>query len=174
MSSDELQLLDEFNKLVQLLDLGSKVETQAAEFTEHMYLLLEARNKPVQWAADSPLLASSTRKSVSPVTYADLKKFFDRICACNYWNKELQAQLAAEAAAAAAAEQAAAEAEARAVAEAAEAQRQADLAAAQLLAEQQAAAQAAAAAALVAQQMSQIQLNSNLHHHVEGAEQGIV
>jgi len=75
LSSEELNLLDEFNKLVEPASLGVKLETAATEFADHLLGLLEAKNKPV---------------ATLGLTYAELKKIFDRIIAAPYWTQEPQ------------------------------------------------------------------------------------
>jgi hypothetical protein len=99
LSAEELELLDEFGKLVQPLDLGPTSEARATEVTEHMCSLLEVSSTPVQWPAQSPL-AQQPRT----VLLTDVKAFFERVSTADYWDKALQAQLIADAAVAAAAE----------------------------------------------------------------------
>lgn len=104
MTQKELDLLDEFSELVQSIDLGAKLDSNASEAADHLLFLIESKNKVI------PSL---------DVTYVDLRKLFDRIFASPYWNKEA---LAAEAAAAAEVAAAAAAAEAAANKAAAESQ----------------------------------------------------
>ena len=75
LSSEELNLLDEFNNLVEPASLGVKLEAAATEFADHLLGLLEAKNKPV---------------ATLGLTYAELKKIFDRIIAAPYWTQEPQ------------------------------------------------------------------------------------
>ena len=105
LTQKELDLLDDFSTLVQSIDLGSKLDSNASEAADHLLYLIESKNKTI------PTL---------DVTYADLRKLFDRIFVSSYWNKEAVA--AAAAAAVAAAEEAAAAAASKAVAESQEVQ----------------------------------------------------
>ena len=84
LSADELAQLDDFNKLVDGQELGARLDAACADSAEHMFNLIEAKNKPVQWGAEA-----SSRPNV---TYSELRKLFDRIFAASYWNKEQQQQ----------------------------------------------------------------------------------
>ena len=73
LTDKELGLLDDFSGLVQSIELGSKLDANAAESTEHLIYLIESKNKPI------PSME---------ITYAELRKLFDRIINAVYWNKE--------------------------------------------------------------------------------------
>lgn len=74
ITQSDLDLLDNFSKIVQGFNLGSKLDQTASESADHLIALLDAKNKPI------PQLAQ--------VTYSDLRKLFDRIFASPYWNRE--------------------------------------------------------------------------------------
>lgn len=79
MSEQELQFLDEFNKLVGSVEMGAKFDALSSEAAEHLVALIEAKNKPIT-ALNNAINTS--------ITYQDLKKLFDRIQAASYWLKE--------------------------------------------------------------------------------------
>lgn len=72
LSQSDLELLDAFDKLVAPGELGAKIESCSGEFADHLFNLMEGKNKPIQ------TLETQT-------TYAELKKLFERIMAAPYW-----------------------------------------------------------------------------------------
>lgn len=72
LSQSDLELLDAFDKLVAPGELGAKYESCSGEYADHLFNLMEGKNKPIQ------SLATQT-------TYAELKKLFDSIMAAPYW-----------------------------------------------------------------------------------------
>ena len=82
LTQAELDLLDEFSKLVQGIELGAKLESNTAEAADHLLSLIEAKNKQVQ-----------ALESNRQVTYADLRKVFDRILSSSYWTKDTTAAI---------------------------------------------------------------------------------
>lgn len=79
LTEQELNLLDEFNKLVSPTELGSKLETSSNESADHLLNTIEGRNKPI---------TSLNQELVGQVTYSDVKKLFDRIFTSSYWTRE--------------------------------------------------------------------------------------
>lgn len=75
LTQEELESLDEFNKLVAPCSLDAKLEAASVEFAEHLSALIEGKNKPI------PALPNS-------VTYSELKKLFDRVLSAPYWTEE--------------------------------------------------------------------------------------
>lgn len=75
MTQNELDLLDAFDKLVSPCELGAKLESGSGEFADHLYNLIEAKNKPINTLT-------------TQITYAELKKLFERILAAPYWTEE--------------------------------------------------------------------------------------
>lgn len=74
LSQSDLELLDAFDKLVAPGELGAKLESCSGEFADHLYNLMDGKNKPIQ------TLTTQT-------TYAELKKLFERIMAAPYWTE---------------------------------------------------------------------------------------
>ncbi len=70
-------MLDEFNKLVEPVIPGVKLDSAASEFADHLVCLIEGKNKPIT------ALSGTTQ-----VTYSDLKKIFDRILSSSYWTQQ--------------------------------------------------------------------------------------
>ncbi len=66
--------MDAFDKLVAPGELGAKLESCSGEFADHLYNLMDGKNKPIQ------TLTTQT-------TYAELKKLFERIMAAPYWTE---------------------------------------------------------------------------------------
>lgn len=79
MTQKQLDLLDDFSQLVQSIELGSKLDANAAEAAEHLLYLIESKNKLI------PSLESKQQ-----ITYSDLRKLFDQVLSSNYWNKQQQ------------------------------------------------------------------------------------
>ena len=77
LTQKELDLLDDFSKLVQGIELGAKLESSATEAADHLLWLIESKNKPVQ-----------SLESNQVITYAELRKLFDRILNSGYWTKD--------------------------------------------------------------------------------------
>lgn len=75
-----MNALDEYNKLVQPMEvLNSKTESAAIESADHIYNLIEGKNKQIT--------ALSVEIVGATFTYSDLKKVFDRIMNSTYWNR---------------------------------------------------------------------------------------
>jgi len=77
LKQDELNLLEEFGKLVSptLINNGSKFETEIVESVEHLLALVDAKSKPIPGIK-------------KPSTYADLHKLFDKVHKSAYWTKK--------------------------------------------------------------------------------------
>ena len=67
-------MLDAFDKLMAPGEVGVKLDSASAEFAEHLFSLMEGKNKPI---------ATLT----TPTSYAELKKLFERILAAPYWTE---------------------------------------------------------------------------------------
>jgi len=65
-------LLDAFDKLVAPGELGARLESCSGDYADHMFNLMEGKNKPIQ------TLTTQT-------TYAELKMLFEKIMAAPYW-----------------------------------------------------------------------------------------
>lgn len=74
LTQSDLDLLDNFSKIVQGFNLGNKLDQTASESADHLIALIDAKNKPVP--------------QLTQVTYSDLRKLFDRIFSSPYWNRE--------------------------------------------------------------------------------------
>jgi hypothetical protein len=81
LTESELNLFDEFRKLVQVSELSSQMDTVLTESADHLIWLLEGKNKPI-----TRLCTEQTQ-----VTYSDLKKLFDRVLECAYWRQDATA-----------------------------------------------------------------------------------
>jgi len=80
VSDLELNALDEFNKIVQPAnEISSRLEVISNESAEHIYNLIEAKNKQIGQLSAQVVGAA--------FTYADLKKLFDRIFTSAYWQQ---------------------------------------------------------------------------------------
>lgn len=75
VTENELAMLNEFEKLIEPCTPGTRLEGASAEFADHFWALLEAKNKPVQGFT-------------SQTTYAELKRLFDRLLSAAYWTSE--------------------------------------------------------------------------------------
>lgn len=75
LSQDELELLDAFDKLVAPGEVNAKLDAASSEFADHLYNLMEGKNKPIN------SLNTNT-------TYAELKKLFERVLAAPYWTEK--------------------------------------------------------------------------------------
>lgn len=75
VTEEELKCLDEFNKLVELCAPGSRLETVATEYADHLCSLIEGRNKPIATLTNS-------------ITYNELKKLFERLLSDSYWTEQ--------------------------------------------------------------------------------------
>lgn len=80
VSELELNALDEFNKIVQPAnEISSRLESISSESAEHIFNLIEAKNKQIAQLSAQVVGAA--------FTYADLKKLFDRIFSSAYWQQ---------------------------------------------------------------------------------------
>lgn len=73
LTQHEMNMLDDFNKLVKPAELGEKFELSATEIADHLTQLIDAKNKPIV---------------TMNVTYSELKKLFDRLISAPYWTRE--------------------------------------------------------------------------------------
>jgi len=80
ITQQELNILDEFDMLIQPSELGPKLDAAASEVADHLICLIESKNKPI---------------TQLNTTYADLRKLFDRLSVAPYWtmSKEVQPPL---------------------------------------------------------------------------------
>jgi hypothetical protein len=85
MSAEELEMLDEFNKLVEPTMPGAKLDLATSEYADHLFNLIEGKNKPI-----------TALSAVTPVTYSDLRKLFDRLLTATYWTQIQEQQQAEE------------------------------------------------------------------------------
>jgi len=83
LSAEELEMLDEFNKLVEPTLPGTKLDLASSEYADHLVNLIEGKNKPI-----------TALSAVTPVSYADLRKLFDRLLAATYWTQIKEQQQA--------------------------------------------------------------------------------
>lgn len=81
LSAEELEMLDEFNKLVEPTVPGAKLDLASSEYADHLFNLIEGKNKPI-----------TALSAVTPVTYSDLRKLFDRLLTATYWTQIQQQQ----------------------------------------------------------------------------------
>lgn len=82
MTEQELSMLDEFHKLIEPSEIGDNLEKSSTEAADHMLFTIEGRNKPIT--------SFNQESTGQQVTYNDLKKLFEKILTCNYWNQEIQ------------------------------------------------------------------------------------
>lgn len=80
-----MSILDEFNKLVQVSELGSKLDQSSSDAADHLLCLIESKNKPI-----------TSLTTEQPVTYSELRKIFDRILNSTYWTQEQEKSQAQE------------------------------------------------------------------------------
>jgi len=73
LTQNEMNMLDDFNKLVKPAELGEKLESSTTEIADHLTQLIDAKNKPIV---------------TMNVTYSELKKLFDRLMSASYWTRE--------------------------------------------------------------------------------------
>lgn len=80
LSEQEMNALDEFNKIVQPpSEINSRIESLSVESSENVFNLIEGKNKQIAQLNAQVVGAA--------FTYADLKKLFDRILGCGYWQQ---------------------------------------------------------------------------------------
>lgn len=84
LNEQELNALDEFNKLVQPSDdlVSDRLDAMASDSAEHLFNLIEGKNKQIAQLSAQVVGAA--------FTYADLKKLFERILTSSYWQKQQQ------------------------------------------------------------------------------------
>lgn len=72
--------LEQFSKLVLPTNqINQQLETTSSEYAEHVFNLIEGKNKQI--------VSLSADVVGAAFTYADLKKLFDRIFGSIYWKK---------------------------------------------------------------------------------------
>lgn len=74
ITQQELDLLDDFDKLLAPCSPGAKLESASSEFAEHLAYLIEGKNKPVATLA-------------TVITYSDMKKLFEKLINAEYWTE---------------------------------------------------------------------------------------
>lgn len=83
LDEHEILALDEFRKLVlPANEINHQLESVSLESAEHLFNFLEGKSKQI------PML--TTQAGSTALTYADLKKLFERILASNYWKKRTE------------------------------------------------------------------------------------
>lgn len=86
ITQQELELLDDFDKLVAPCSPGAKLESASSEFAEHLAYLIEGKNKPIASLA-------------TVITYAEMKKLFEKLINAEYWveiTKPVETEVAVE------------------------------------------------------------------------------
>lgn len=83
MDEHEILALEEFRKLVlPANEINYQLESVSSESAEHLFNFLEGKSKQI------PML--TTQADSTALTYADLKKLFERILTSSYWKKRTE------------------------------------------------------------------------------------
>jgi len=76
ITQQELEFLDEFDKIVSPCEPGTKLDSTSVDFADHLSALIEGKNKPITIFKNA-------------ITYSEMKKLFERLITAPYWTVEV-------------------------------------------------------------------------------------